>query len=184
MSGASSLGGILAISFFLAWLVIAAAWAKRSSSVKANDPMDVNFDFQGSWLSTFTALVAILGTLNISGLAVSSDVSLSVLSLFFAVLVAVAPLVYKASGAGGAGPVGGFLMASGLTLWAAFGVIFAIASFLNNVVSIFEADATVATVLIMAVLTLTIPLIAIYAHGKVSSLVKATKAARAEATFL
>src|SRR3972149_571133 len=106
MIAGSGFGGVLIIGFVLAFMVVWIAWARRSQSVKASDPLpDATFDFQKSWLSTFTALLAILGSLNLSGLAFVSDAAYSVLNLFFALLVAVAPLVYVALGASSEGTV-------------------------------------------------------------------------------
>jgi len=185
MIAGSGFGGVLIIGFVLAFLVVWMAWAQRSQSVKASDPLpDATFDFQKSWLSTFTALLAILGSLNLSGLAFASDPSYSVLNLFFALLVAVAPLVYVALGATGKGTVGGFLAACVATLWAAFGVVISLGVILSQVTQASQGPE-LATILIMAVLVLTIPLIAAYGYGKLSSLLKPTRAAATrEVTFL
>jgi hypothetical protein len=180
----SPFAGVLVISFVLALLVVLVAWVQRGQSVKGSDPLlDVTFDFQHSWLSTFAALLAILGALNFSSLALSSDPSFSMLSLFFALLVALAPLLHKALGAP-AGIVGSFLVACAATLWAAFGMIFSLGVLLSQPSQASVGQSALATLLMMAVITLTVPLIAAYAYGRLSTLLRSSKALAGGATFL
>ena len=186
MFAGSGYEGVLVASFVLALLVVWIAWLHRGQGVKGSTPLpDATFDFQQSWLSTFTALLAILGTLNFSGLALSNDVSFSVVNLFFALLVAVAPLVYQALATpGGKGTAGGFVVACIATLWAAFGVVLSLGLILGQVNQTADGQSGLATTLIMAVIVLTVPLIAVYAHAKLSSLLRSTKALAGGATFL
>lgn len=180
---AAGFGAISVVGFVLAALVVWAAW--KASGRHAGEAMPgASFDFQESWLSTFTAIIAVLGTLNISNLFASEDVSSSVLSLFFAVLVVAAPLVYKALvNADGKETVGGFVLASFLTLWATFGVIFTI-GFVLDQINLVYGQQDLAGFLTMAVIVLLTPLVAAYAHGKLISLLKSQKSARGEVNFL
>jgi hypothetical protein len=180
----SAFAGVLVISFVLALLVVVVAWFQRGQNVKGSDPLlDVTFDFQHSWLSTFTVFLAVLGAMNFSSLAFSSDPSFSLLSLFFALLVALAPLLYRAVGAP-TGTVGGFLVACAATLWAAFGILFSLGVLLSQPSQASVGQSGLATVLMMAVIILTVPLIAAYAHGKISALLRSSKALAGGATFL
>ncbi len=180
----SAFSGILVISFVLALLVVLVAWVQRGQNVMVSDPLlDVTFDLQQSWLSTFTALLAILGALNFSSLALNSDPSFSMLSLFFALLVALAPLLYKALG-GPTGTVGGYLVACAATLWAAFGILFSLGVLLSQPSQASVGQSDLATLLMMAVITLTVPLIAAYAHGKLTSLLRSSKTLAGNVTFL
>jgi hypothetical protein len=197
MNASSELVLVLVISLALSFVVVWSAWLKRGSGVAGSDPLpDANFDFQQSWLSTFTGLVAILGTISISSFAflssgTGSGTSFPLLSLFFAVLVAGGPLAFKAlSTANGTGTVGGFLLASASTLWAAFGVIFSLALFLGEVTGQVEvsfegiAQPGLATVLVMGVVVLLIPLIAVYASNQLASMLSSRKALSGHVNFL
>ncbi|HKY78387.1 MAG TPA: hypothetical protein VI688_04235 [Anaerolineales bacterium] len=177
---------VLPISFVLALVVTLSIWNQRGSSIKASSPMpDVTFDFQHSYLSTFTALVALLNALNFSGLALNNDVSFSILNLFFAALVALAPLVYRALGTpAGKETVAGFMLACGATLWAAFGVVFSLGLILSQAIQTIGGQAVFAPILMMAVIALALPLIAAYAHARLSSLLRSSKALAGGATFL
>jgi hypothetical protein len=121
--------------------------------------------------------------MNFSSLAFSSDPSFSMLSLFFALLVALVPLLYRAVGAP-TGTVGGFLVACAATLWAAFGILFSLGVLLSQPSQASVGQSGLATVLMMAVIILTVPLIAAYAHGKISALLRSSKALAGGATFL
>ncbi len=125
MTPSSELVFVLAIGLALAIVVVVSAWLSRGSGITGKDPLpDASFDFQESWLSTFTGLIAILGTISISSFVFISSgtgtgASFPVLSLFFAVLVAGGPLAFKAlataNGTGNRGrvPAGGRVHAVG-----------------------------------------------------------------------
>jgi len=195
MQASGELVFVLATGLVLSVLIVANAWLNRGSGIIGNDPLpDASFDFQESWLSTFTGLIAILGTISISSfaLATSSGSSFSLLSLFFAVLVAGGPLAFKAlSSANGTGTVGGFLLAAASTLWAAFGVIFSLAFFLHEIGLQVEGGGLegggqvgLATFLMMASIAVLIPMIASYAHSKLTSMLGSRKAFSGGVTFL
>lgn len=196
MSAGSELVTVLAIGLSLAFVVVWSAWLQRGAGITGKDPLpNAAFDFQESWLSTFTGLIAILGTISISSFAFISSgsgtgSSFTLLSLFFAVLVAAGPLAFKAlSASNGTGTVGGFLLAAGSTLWATFGVIFSLGIFLleigTQVEGGFEGGAPgLATFLMLAVIVILIPMIASYAHTKISSTLKSQKAFSGGVTFL
>ena len=174
------LGGVLAVSFVLAFVVILSAWRQRGAGVKASLEMpNATFDYQQSWLTTFAALLAILGALNFSSLVFNGDISLATLSLFFAMLVAASPLVYKAMGT-----LGGYIVASVATLWAAFGVVWSLGLVLNQALVVIEGQTEVATILMVGATLLIIPFIAVYAHKKMSSTLKSPKTVTAGAAFL
>ncbi|MEX1247096.1 MAG: hypothetical protein WEA61_01320 [Anaerolineales bacterium] len=180
---AGTFGAVLVIGFVLALLVVLNAW--RASGKDAGDPMPgASFDFKESWLSTFSALLAILGTLNISSFAFDDDPSFSFVNVFFAMLVVAAPLVYKALvNSSGKETIGGFLVASGATLWATFGVIFSLGLLLNLSIQS-SGQPTLATFLTMAVIVLLIPLVAAFAHRKLGALLAGQKAAGGAVYFL
>ena len=192
MNTGSELVMVLAIGLALAVVVVWSAWLQRGSGITGKDPLpDATFDFQESWLSTFTGLIAILGTISLTSFAFVSSgsgagSSFPILSLFFAVLVAGGPLAYKAlSTANGAGTVGGFLLAAAATLWAAFGVIFSLAMFLFEISQQIEGGQPgLSTFLMMAVIVLLIPMIASYAHNKITSMLKSQRALSGGVTFL
>ncbi|MCL5428929.1 MAG: hypothetical protein M1347_03875 [Chloroflexi bacterium] len=188
MSASSELVMVLSIGLALAFVVVWSAWLQRGSGITAKDPLaDASFDFQESWLSTFTGLIAILGTISISSFAFISSgsgtgTSFTILSLFFALLVAGGPLAFKAlASANGTGTVGGFLLAAAATLWAAFGVIFSLGMFLLEIGTQVEGgfeggEPGLATFLMMAIIVILIPMIASYAHSKLTSMLKGRKA--------
>lgn len=176
-------GFVLPIGLVLAIVVVASAWNQRGAGVKSSDPMDASFDLQQSWLSTFSGVLAILGSLNLTAIALNIDPAYPFLNLFFALLVAVAPLAFKALGGKGEGTVGGFLVASAATLWAAFGVLISLGLMLNQVVLGVEIEPLIPTLLSLGVVIVALPMIAAYAHGKLSALLKGGRSAR-ETTFL
>jgi hypothetical protein len=118
----------------LAFLVVLFAWHwPRSIQAKRGDVLGVAADwkFADSWASNITALAAVTGTvLGLSGFLddVLHDVVVTRfvgLDALFLALVAGAPLLFaacaKRQGDDRLGTVGGFLLASWLTLTAAFG---------------------------------------------------------------
>jgi hypothetical protein len=192
MTPSSELIFVLAIGLALSIVVVVSAWMNRGAGITGKDPLpDASFDFQESWLSTFTGLIAILGTISISSFAfISSGTgtgsSFPVLSLFFAVLVAGGPLAFKAlATANGTGTVGGFLLAAASTLWAAFGVIFSLSMFFMQLSSqTGEGDFEISSFLMVGAIVLLIPMIASYAYSKLSSMLGSRKNFGGGATFL
>ena len=192
MDASAELIFVLATGLALAILVVVSAWMNRGAGITGKDPLpDANFDFQESWLSTFTGLLAILGTISLTGFVTvssgsGSGSSFTFLSLFFVLLVAGGILAFKAlSAADGTGTVGGFLLASAATLWAAFGVIFSLALFFLELSQQAEGGQPgLSTFLMIAVVVLLIPMIASYAYTKISNMLKSQKAFGGGVSFL
>ena len=196
MEASSELVFVLVASLALSVLLVAVAWRQRAAGINGSDPLaNVAFDLQESWLSTFTGLIAVLGTISLTGFVVvssgtGSGSSFTILSLFFVLLVAAGPLAYRASGT-----VGGYLVAAAAALWAAFGVIFSLGLFLVSIsqqvdggLTGFDGSAAtgpgLATLLMIAVIVILLPMIASYAHGKLTSMLGSRKAFSGGVTFL
>jgi hypothetical protein len=172
MPAATSLGAILAIGFVLAVLVVWIAWNQRGNGVSAKDSLSgVTFDFQQSSISTFTVFVAVLGALNLTSIVVGSDITFAVVSLFCAVLVAVAPLFHKALGE----TIGAFLVASVATLWASFSLLLALAQNLNQVIQMGESEPFLASLFMVIGVALFLPLMAAYASRKLAAALKSQR---------
>ena len=196
MEASSELVFVLVASLALSVLLVAVAWRQRAAGIKGSDPLaNVAFDLQESWLSTFTGLIAILGTISLTGFVVvssgtGSGSSFTILSLFFVLLVAAGPLAYRASGT-----VGGYLVAAAAALWAAFGVIFSLGLFLVSISQQVEGGLTgfdgssatvpgLATLLMILVIVILLPMIASYAHGKLTTIMGSRKALSGGVNFL
>jgi hypothetical protein len=173
----SELTLILAIGFALSLVVVWSAWLQRGSGVTGQSPLpDASFDFQNSWLTTFTALITIVASISFVAITVassgSSGYSFAMLAPFFLVLIAAGPLAYKALGSN----VGSYLLASAALLWAAFGLVFALVLFFTSLVAQFEAEAGLSTILIVGVMVILIPLVGSYAYNKLTGMLKSSKA--------
>jgi len=131
-------------------LIIWASWraAGKESNRDFHDLAGpVSFDIEASWLTTFTAIGAILGTMLDSSETLGTeggDFSSAVgLSLLFGVLIAFAPFVFKAlsrpvqvttdgeNTVGYQGYVRGLIAANTITLWAALGEMLTLLIILN-----------------------------------------------------
>lgn len=177
----SQVGALLAVSIIVAVLVAWSAWRQRGAGIKSSDPMPgASFDFQQSWLSTFAGLLAVLGSMNLSSMLFTNDVTFPILSLFFAALVALGPLVYKALGE----TVGAFMAAAMATLWAAFGVLISLGLALYQVIQLSETQPQLAALMIMGLIVFILPLIASYAHGKIVSLLRSQRSLSSGVYFL
>lgn len=164
--GGSEIDGILVMSLVLAALVAVTAWVNRPASLRWDSSLGkASFEFQESWISVFTLVFALAITL------IGGGSFFSVLGLFFAMLVAFSPLVYRALAGEGTGSVGGYLLSAVMCLWAAFGFILTFALLVSG--SGASLGATLSTGLMGFVTMLAILLIAVYSHGRIAATLKA-----------
>jgi hypothetical protein len=98
---------------------------------------DTSWDFSGSWASNLAGVGSVLGiVIGGSSSLPSSDLAVSaiVLSVLFGALTVLGPITYAAlqvdpSSGPLQGTLGGFYLASGLTVWAALGELVAAGAF-------------------------------------------------------
>src|SRR5713226_1252906 len=145
---------IVLVSLALGIIVIVVSGARMSmKGIPLTSPVGPpNWDFSKSWASNITMLGAILAAFFSAKIVVTpkfvSDPGYPMLSVLFALLAAIAPLVFRAISREKPvvanegtwdiqyqGTAGGFLLAMFLTLWAALGQLLTLSSLAAEVLS-------------------------------------------------
>lgn len=160
--GENEIGGLLLTSLVLALAVVAVAWGQRPSSAKTSNALGgAGFSLGDSWLTAFTFVFALVGALAGGGSW------FSVVCLFFALLVGLSPLAYRATAANGSGSLGGYILAAVMVLWAAFGFLLTFSLLASA--SMAPVGSSLAQFLMMLVVVPAIPLIAVYAYSRLAA---------------
>lgn len=113
----------------LATAIVLSLWRVVATGKNLNSRLGIaNWDFSQSWASNLVAVGSLLGVIvGVSGGLPQLNLGLTavVLSVLFAALIVVGPISYSGLQVNESGTLegtlGGFYLASGLTLWAALG---------------------------------------------------------------